>query len=703
MATQSSCRVCSRRAPILASVFQSKNGQIVADLIRNVIPKLIIDKRVGKSSKEICSECLSIIIDANALRVKSIQSEERLLSKETSLDNDNPRCRICLIESCGDLHKIFKFRKGRTTIDAIAAICPVSVRTSDSFSHEICFDCLKTIDAACDLRDEFEDQKSSIKILKIDDESTPSSTANFVDVSAVKLEQKPIIDLNDDCIITNVSTRKTSNPITFVPKIAQKITSKIVTRGATRLGQAPLKKPATTTRDFCHLCKLVFSSKIALDLHNKFKHSAKTFTCRFKDCSLTFNDGPTFRAHVEEVHIRKPTGLDVKFAKTLEITQPRTQRIIPATKAVVTTSVEGAKQAKEVLDKMGHLGPSAVSVTANSPEAFRKSLAKCQVCKRYYKNLMHKIQHMQYVHPEKWIEEYKGQFLCKICGSNFPNNEKLDEHVMQHKVTFSCSVCREVFNTNELMERHVILTHNMTLNYSCDHCSMSTPSKVKLQSHIEVEHFKRVKYFKCTLCSMIFKDCAQAAEHMAKHKRVNEKKLLPRSDIVKNQDKSETSSFMCASCGLSCKSEKELELHEFIHSDIVKKLSDDEAMVSCAICIFKTSSEAGVTRHLDDHREKIETHSIKCVRCKTTIENFDHLLGHQKSHMTRRNYKCTACERTFPLGDPFLKHIRQHVTKRCAHCLINKTFETEAELMEHIDAKHKKRHPIQLCPTCGAS
>lgn len=68
------CRLCLQEAFELASVFQYRNGKLVADLIREIIPEINIERK-DNLSQQICVSCLSVVLNACDLRSISIQND----------------------------------------------------------------------------------------------------------------------------------------------------------------------------------------------------------------------------------------------------------------------------------------------------------------------------------------------------------------------------------------------------------------------------------------------------------------------------------------------------------------------------------------------------------------------------------------------------------------------------------------------------
>ncbi|KAG5666558.1 hypothetical protein PVAND_014576 [Polypedilum vanderplanki] len=76
------CRLCSLNSISLQSVFTIMNDRLLIDMIAIICPiKIEINDNLPKG---ICSLCMKIVLDANALRTKSVQSDLKFRSMEFS-------------------------------------------------------------------------------------------------------------------------------------------------------------------------------------------------------------------------------------------------------------------------------------------------------------------------------------------------------------------------------------------------------------------------------------------------------------------------------------------------------------------------------------------------------------------------------------------------------------------------------------------
>lgn len=83
------CRLCSSRSRSSTSIFDSKNGKLIADLITIICPiKIGISDDLPKT---ICNLCLRIISEAVELREKSIATDQNLRQKLGGQESKNSK------------------------------------------------------------------------------------------------------------------------------------------------------------------------------------------------------------------------------------------------------------------------------------------------------------------------------------------------------------------------------------------------------------------------------------------------------------------------------------------------------------------------------------------------------------------------------------------------------------------------------------
>ncbi|KAL1460863.1 hypothetical protein WDU94_012802 [Cyamophila willieti] len=92
---------------------------------------------------------------------------------------------------------------------------------------------------------------------------------------------------------------------------------------------------------------------------------------------------------------------------------------------------------------------------------------------------------------------------------------------------------------------------------------------------------------------------------------------------------------------------------------------------------------------------------FKCVECLTTVENFETLKTHLKSHSAESDFVCFVCDKLLTRTNILIDHIRSVHQKirdfSCNYC--TRTFSTVYNLREHVNIHTAlKKH---VCEVCG--
>lgn len=350
----------------------------------------------------------------------------------------------------------------------------------------------------------------------------------------------------------------------------------------------------------------------------------------------------------------------------------------------------------------------------------------CEFCNQEFEDLSEKSEHVNAEHGTQMSERLDDLYRCNICQKITRHKRELADHMNKHKnpekFYFGCALCFELFSRMSVMNNHLLAVHKvpkLSIKYSCAHCSYQTENKRKLQCHIFRDHFSVAdKPFKCDVCDLACNSYYSLLQHRHKDHGIDnagyqfcvkcEFLTNKPNDMEKHCAKCKTNRFkevLCTQCGFSCSSQNVLDLHEYLHSDIVEKIKDDEEIKAfCAICSFRSLCEADVLEHLEEHRERMSKKPVNCTRCDEMIQNYEHLLVHAKKHTARKDYRCLKCQQMFFNDRRFLLHIKKHMMKqtifKCPQC--PKEFKSKYGLKNHEDTIHSKVG-ILLCPTCGVT
>ena len=149
---------------------------------------------------------------------------------------------------------------------------------------------------------------------------------------------------------------------------------------------------------------------------------------------------------------------------------------------------------------------------------------------------------------------------------------------------------------------------------TCDYCLRVLSSSSNLKSHITLCHTEELlKKMKCNVCDKLFLRQCDLGNHMALHKRKENKTKLK---------------FQCSTC-----------LRKFI----------------------------GITGY-EKHIKRHEDESFKCSNCTFTTHSNTLMNSHKKFHSGELPYSCTVCFKKFKQKTSLTFHIRTHTGERPYKC-----------------------------------
>lgn len=167
-------------------------------------------------------------------------------------------------------------------------------------------------------------------------------------------------------------------------------------------------------------------------------------------------------------------------------------------------------------------------------------------------------------------------------------------------------------------------------------------------------------------------------------------KVIEYTEHLKNHFKGET--FMCASCGQSFSTQKELSVHEVTHE------LDDDLKFECSICKLRFPTCIALEDHAASHVDEPQ-----CEICTNVFKLKIQLRKHQLEYQKKN--KCCACEKTFSSEVKFRNHVdKSHVPLKakivkfqCKVC--QKFFTTKHNLMQHFETHEEKKYKCDVCGT----
>ena len=286
----------------------------------------------------------------------------------------------------------------------------------------------------------------------------------------------------------------------------------------------------------------------------------------------------------------------------------------------------------------GH-GTSKDGPVENIKDGKKTKLEKCKFCdvmlrgERVHKN------HMKNFHPDKMLK-------CELCPDKRLSTKGItpEQSLELHKMMYHgekdpdnsskvfCSYCRQMGIEKSLeiqyLKHHIQRDHFQIRPHKCQVCSKSFLMMAELERHVEIVHIKS-KTYECKHCKETFDSSGKYHYHLSTVHSTN--------------------SFVCDTCGLSCKTRVILNSHIQMHF---------ERNCICDVCGSGFKTPAKLEDHKAVHMER--THKCTVPGCDKYFPRDKDMRRHVKKwHFKReKNYKCNQCTKEFYQPGQLLQHQR---------------------------------------------
>ncbi|XP_054744873.1 zinc finger protein 624 [Anastrepha obliqua] len=485
----------------------------------------------------------------------------------------------------------------------------------------------------------------------------------------------------------------------------------------------------------CELCTECFRSKIALQRHEKNRHSISKYFCSI--CKLEFNTPCKARRHRKTAEHRtcaiaaeRSAGVKRKCATTKDV------------KSCDKCSFVASSEVEAMLHELSHpkteYTRNTVIIKASSssgngsasnktsekkvkPKSSEKWRIKCKDCEEHFDNKEALNAHRDLLHPLL-------RHVCLSCGQSFALAQALGRHarlcqpkastskealrdasdVAQNKNKWNCEECDfSAPYESELIFHRLHHTYGpMTKNQviACPICAKEF-RKHSLRCHLR-QHTNE-KIFACELCELKFSRRHNLKDHM---KGVHGMALaMPKDQQTTSANdeppkvkkrKVDSGNFACGTCAKTFSTDYMLKKHSVSHiatpSESQKNACNNEG------CKYVAPNATSLRIHIASHAQE----KLKCNEpsCNYEGKSLLHLKRHALTHLAPPKwFACDKCDFKARIKGHIKRHMRTHTGEKpflCPHCQFRCT--TFDNLRKHVlkTGKHPGKF-IYECQQCA--
>ncbi|KAF7271811.1 hypothetical protein GWI33_015356 [Rhynchophorus ferrugineus] len=189
-----------------------------------------------------------------------------------------------------------------------------------------------------------------------------------------------------------------------------------------------------------------------------------------------------------------------------------------------------------------------------------------------------------------------------------------------------------------------------TVHFTCEKCSSTFTSSIKLVNHCVLEHemtVKDVRPFVCDRCPSRFCNSSNLLQHIKYHAAVRSnictycgKGFITKTDLnIHEKHHLNKREYECDECGKCFNTHKDIRSHKLVvHTD------SDRWKYQCEICHkpfpIKSNYDSHMRRHTGDRK-------FECHLCQKKFTDKCVLQRHMRTHSNVREYKCKLCDKEY--------------------------------------------------------
>ncbi|XP_076435970.1 uncharacterized protein LOC143275616 [Babylonia areolata] len=272
---------------------------------------------------------------------------------------------------------------------------------------------------------------------------------------------------------------------------------------------------------------------------------------------------------------------------------------------------------------------------------------------------------------------------------------KMSEDGETEGKVYKCSVCSMAFKDRSVFHDHECRHRKDRKPHKCEHCPAAFRSRGNLIAHSRKHTGERP--FSCETCGKSFARSTTLHQHMRIH--------------------TDDRPYKCEECGEAFRQRGMVIVHR-------RKVHTYERPFSCSVCKASFVVKGHLQVHMQSHtgsrpylcekcgasfRQKgiLETHRMihtglrpfSCDICRKSFFRQVDLRSHKKTHFNIRNVICTVCGAAFGSNSTLKRHMQKHTgfrPFRCSEC--EKNFASNSELKVHLRT-HSGDKPY-ICDVC---
>ena len=350
-----------------------------------------------------------------------------------------------------------------------------------------------------------------------EDVSTHLESEIYSDEQNVKIE--------DNCIPIEGSIKDeiTLEPIVKIEDLFQDVPNSLINPTKDLQEISPAKRPRQKKSDWCNFCFRNFSN---ISMHTRRIHSTtREHTCT--KCNKAFLSLSELKKHTNKV---RDCRVNNRLENWFNINKPLHLELNPS-------EVE-CLECKRKFSNNDSL-KRHMNVMHKKIESYQ-----CKICEEKFVSREISKKHLKRVHDDG----LKLTRTCRVCQMEFQIAREFFEHIATHENDHICKLCGENFSDQFKLEDHQVIHRKIDDKYKniiCDHC----PLRFTIKGHLRIHMLQHIagKSYNCDECGKLFKTDSGLIVHKKSHNKEIEcsvcKKMFATNQSLKIHFRSHTGLF----------------------------------------------------------------------------------------------------------------------------------------------------------------